>query len=131
LIRQWVETRISGINERFAQGVERSGFTATVKNNWIEFAYIVGIIVMSAGIVSALAEPVDQAYLIYPSTNGQTIAETALNSMALAMGFLGLYFSYLSGRQTVRPRLVGFYLVVGLLLITGAIYLETYIYISK
>jgi len=131
LIRQWVESRISGINERFPKGVERSGFTTMVRNNWIESAYIIGIIVMSAGIVSALAEPVNQSYLIYPSSNRQTIAETAINSMALAMGFLGLYFSYLSGRQTVKPRLVGFFLIVGLLLITGAIYIETYIYISK
>jgi hypothetical protein len=131
LIRQWVETRISGINARFSKGVERSGVTTSVRNNWIEFVYIVGIIVMSAGIVSALAAPVDQSYLIYPAANGQTIAETVLNSMALAMGFAGLYFSYLSGRQTVKPRLVGFFLVVGLILIAGAIYLETYIYISK
>jgi len=131
LIRQWIESRVSGISGRFAKGVERSGVTATVKNNWIEVVYIIGIIVMSAGVVSALAEPVNQSYLIYPSSNGQTIAETVINSMALAMGFAGLYFSYLSGRQTVKPRLVGFFLVVGLILITGAIYLETYIYISK
>jgi hypothetical protein len=131
MIRQWIETRISGLNDRFAKGVEHSGVTTVVKNNWIEVVYIVGIIVMSAGIVSALAQPVDQSYLIYPGTGGQTIAETVINSMALAMGFVGLYFSYLSGRQTVKPRLVGFFLVVGLLLITGAIYLETYIYISK
>jgi len=51
--------------------------------------------------------------------------------MALAMGFIGLYFSYLSGRQTVKPRLVGFFLIVGLLLIAGAIYIEMYIYTSK
>ena len=51
--------------------------------------------------------------------------------MALTMGFGGLYFSYLSGRQTVKPRLVGFFLILGLLLIAGAIYIELYVYSAK
>jgi len=131
LIRQWVEARISGVNQRLSRGVERSGVTTAVKNNWIETIYIATIIVMSAGIVSALAAPVPQSYIIYPGASGQTIAETFINSMALVMGFAGLYISYLSGRQTVKPRLVSFFLIVGLMLIAGAIYLETYVYILK
>ena len=131
MIRERVESLISGISARFRQGVVRSGASNAVKNNWIEVVYLAGIIVMAAGVVSALASPVSQSYLIFPSANGQTIAETAINSMALAMGFIGLYISYLSGRQTVKPRLVGFYLIVGLLLIAGAIYIEFYIYTSK
>ena len=131
MIRQWLASRVTGVNQRFSKSVERSGITNSVKNNWIEFIYIATIIVMSAGIVDALAAPVPQSYLIYPGATGQTIAETVINSMALAMGFTGLYISYLSGRQTVKPRLVSFFLIVGLLLIAGAIYLETYVYISK
>jgi hypothetical protein len=131
LFREWIESRVSGVNERFSKGVERSGITTSIKNNWIESVYLVGIIVLAAGIITALADPVNQSYIIYPGANGQSIAETAINSMALGMGFAGLYISYLSGRQTVKPRLVGFFLIVGLLLITGAIYIETYIYISK
>jgi hypothetical protein len=119
------------MNERFSKGVERSGVTSAVKNNWIEFIYIATIVMMSAGIVDALAAPVSQSYLIYPSTGGQTISETVINCVALAMGFAGLYISYLSGRQTVKPRMVSFFLIVGLMLIAGAIYLETYVYISK
>jgi len=131
LIRQWIEARISGINSRISKGVERSGVTASVRNNWIEIIYLATIVAMSAGIVDALAAPVDQSYIIYPGQNGQTIAETVINCMALGMGAAGLYVSYLSGRQTVKPRLVGFFLIVGLLLIAGAIYIETYVYISK
>jgi len=93
--------------------------------------YIAGIIVMSAGIVSALASPVPQSYIIYPGRDGQSIAETVINSMALLLGFGGLYLSYLSGRQTVKPRLVGFFLTLGVLMIAGAIYIEMYVYFAK
>jgi hypothetical protein len=131
LIRQWVESRVSGIREILGKGVERSGLSTTVKNSWIEVVYIAGIIVMAAGVVSALASPVPQSYIIFPGRDGQSIPETVINAMALAMGFGGLYFSYLSGRQTVKPRLVGFFLVLGILLIAGAIYIEMYVYLQK
>jgi hypothetical protein len=131
LIRQWLESRFTGVRERLGKSAERTGVSATVRNNWIEVIYIAGIIVMSAGIVSALASPVDQSYIIYPGRDGQSIAETVINSMALLLGFGGLYLSYLSGRQTVKPRLVGFFLTLGLLMIAGAIYIEMYVYFAK
>jgi hypothetical protein len=122
---------VSGAKERFGKAAERSGVSTTVKNNWIEVLYVAGIVVMSAGIVSALASPVNQSYIIYPSQGGQSIAETVIYMMAMLLGFGGLYFSYLSGRQTVKPRLVGFFLTLGLLMIAGAIYIEMYVYLSK
>ena len=131
MIRQWIESRMSGVREMLGKGAERSGLSTTVRNNWIEVVYIAGIIVMSAGIVSALASPVGQNYIIYPGRDGQTIAETVINSMALLLGFGGLYLSYLSGRQTVKPRLVGFFLTLGVLMIAGAIYIEMYVYLAK
>jgi len=131
LIRQRLESLMSGITDRFGKGVERSGISTVIKNRSIEIVYIAGIIVMSAGIVSALASPVSQSYIIYPGRDGQSIPETVINAMALLMGFGGLYFSYLSGRQTVKPRLVGFFLILGMLLIAGAIYIELYVYLQK
>ncbi len=131
MIRQWFDSAINGVRERLGRGVERSGFSTLVKNRWIEFLYIAGIIVMSGGIVSALASPVPGTYIIYPGRDLQSIPETVINSMALSMGFAGFYLSYLSGRQTVKPRLVGFFLILGLLLIAGAIYLESYVYFAK
>ncbi len=122
---------MSGVRDRLGKGAERTGLSASVRDNWIEVVYIAGIIVMSAGIVSALASPVDQSYIIYPGRDGQTIAETVINSMALLLGFGGLYLSYLSGRQTVKPRLVGFFLTLGVLMIAGAIYIEMYVYFAK
>ena len=131
MIRQWFESRVSGARERLGKGAERSGISTLIKNRWIEFLYIAGIVVMSGGVVSALASPVPSTYIIYPGRNAQSIPETVINSMALLMGFGGLYLSYLSGRQTVKPRLVGFFLTLGLLLIAGAIYVEAYVYFAK
>jgi hypothetical protein len=131
LIRQWLASRTSGIEQRLGKVAERSGVSATVKNNLIEVLYIAGIVVMSAGIVSALASPVNQSYIIYPATNGETISEMAIYSMAMLLGFGGLYISYLSGRQTVKARLVPFFLTLGLIMIGIAIYIEIYVFIAK
>ena len=122
---------MSGMRERLGKGVERTGISTLIKNRTIEVLYIAGIIVMSAGIVSALASPVNQSYIIYPGRDAQSIPETVINMMALLMGFGGLYISYLSGRQTVKPRLVGFFLILGLMLIAGAIYIELYVFLQK
>jgi len=131
LIRQWLESRASGVERRLGSVFERTGVSTTVKNNLIEVLYILGIVVMSAGIVSALASPVNQSYTIYPSTNGETISEMVIYSMAMLLGFAGLYLSYLSGRQTVKPRLVPFFLILGLIMIGIAIYIEMYVFFSK
>ncbi len=131
MIRQWFESRASGVERRLGKVVERTGVSTTVKNNLIEVVYILGIVVMSAGIVSALASPVNQSYTIYPSTNGETISEMVIYSMAMLLGFGGLYLSYLSGRQTVKPRLVPFFLILGLIMIGIAIYIEMYVFFSK
>lgn len=122
---------MSRIEDRIGKATERSGLSASVKNNWIEALYIAGIVVMSAGIVSALASPVNQTYMIYPSTGGETISEMVIYSMAMLLGFGGLYLSYLSGRQTVKPRLVGFFLTLGLIMIAIAIYIEMYVFLAK
>jgi len=131
LIRQWFESGVGGAKVRLGKLVERSGVSTQIENNWIEVVYVAGIIIMSAGIVSALASPTDQSYIIYPSRSGQSIAETVIYMMAMVLGFGGLYISYLSGRQTVKPRLVGFFLTLGLIMIAAAIYIEMYVYFAK
>jgi hypothetical protein len=131
LIRQWLDSRASGIERRLGKVVERSGVSNTVKNNLIEVVYIAGIVVMSAGVVSALASPVNQSYIIYPATNGETISEMVIYSMAMLLGFGGLYLSYLSGRQTIKARLVPFFLTLGLIMMGIAIYIEMYVFFTK
>ena len=122
---------MSGVERRFGKVVERSSVSTTVKNNFIEVLYIVGIVVLGAGIVSALASPVSESYMIYPSTTGETVSEMVIYSMAMLLGFGGLYISYLSGRQTVKPRLVPFFLTLGLIMIAIAIYIEFYVFFAK
>jgi hypothetical protein len=131
LIRQWLESRVSGVERRLGKVVERSSVSTTVKNNFIEVLYIVGIVVLGAGVVSALASPVSQSYMIYPSTTGETVSEMVIYSMAMLLGFGGLYISYLSGRQTVKPRLVPFFLTLGVIMIGIAIYIEFYVFFAK
>jgi len=131
LIRQWFGSRVSTLSERFGKSLGRSSLSALIKSNWIEVVYIFGVIVLAAGIVPALADPVPIQYIIYPGTDSQSISETVINSMALLMGFGGLYLSYLSGRQTVKPRLVGFYLGLSLVLIAAAVYIGIYVFVSK
>lgn len=131
MLRHWVESTISGIRSRVGKVTERSSFSASVRNNWIEFIYVFTIVVLSAGLVSALVSPVPATYMIYPGRSGQSIAETILYTLGMALGAGGLYLSYLSGRQTVKPRLVGFFLIMGLILIGIAVYLEMYIYFAK
>jgi len=131
LIRQWFGSRVSGVKERFGKSLGRSGLSSLIRNNWIEVVYIFGVVILAAGIVPALADPVPIQYIIYPGTDSQSISETVINSMALLMGFGGLYLSYLSGRQTVKPRLVGFYLGLSLVLIAAAVYIGIYVFVSK
>jgi hypothetical protein len=131
LIRQWLESRVSGVEERVGKVVGRSGVSTTVRNNLVEVLYIFGIVVMSAGIVSALAAPVPQSYIIYPSANGESIPEMVIYCMAAFLGFGGFYLSYLSGRQTVKPRMVPFYLTLGLIMMAIAVYIEMYVFFSK
>jgi hypothetical protein len=131
LIRQWFESRVSRVEERVGKVVGRSGVSTTVRNNLVEVVYILGIVVMSAGIVSALAAPVNQSYIIYPSANGESIPEMVIYCMAAFLGFGGFYLSYLSGRQTVKPRMVPFFLTLGLIMMAIAVYIEMYVFFSK
>ena len=80
---------MSVVEERVGKIVERSSLSTAVKNNWIEVLYVAGIVIMSAGIVSALASPVQQSYIIFPSQSGQSIAETVIYMMAMMLGLAG------------------------------------------
>lgn len=86
---------------------------------------------MAAGFVSAAIQPVDIRYIIFPGRDAQSISETVINGLALLMGFAGIYLSYLSGRQTVKPRMASFYLAIGLLLIAIGFYIGFYVYNAK
>ena len=86
---------------------------------------------MSAGVVNAAIQPVDIRYIVFPGRTAQSISETVINALALVLGAAGIYLSFLSGRQTTKPRMVNFYLILGLLLIATGMYVGIYVYHSK
>jgi hypothetical protein len=131
LIRNWVETRLGGIWERFSKAADKSGLFSELKNRWMEVLYIIGMILMTAGIVNAAIQPVNFGYVIFPSTSAQSATETGVDALALMIGAAGIYLSYLSGRQTTKPRMVNFFLAIGLLLIAVAVYIGIYVLGSK
>jgi hypothetical protein len=86
---------------------------------------------MIAGIVNTVIQPVNPTLVISPFRNTQSILETMINALVLLLGVAGIYLSYLSGKQIVKPRIINFYLILGLLLITISISVEIYVYSSK
>jgi hypothetical protein len=132
LIRRRFESSVGAISGRLSRMIDRNGsITSLIRSRWIEILYVVGIVAMASGIVNAAIQPVDSRYIIFPGQGSQSITETVINALALMLGATGIYLSYLSGRQTTKPRMVTFYLILGLLLLGTGIYIGIYVYSSK
>jgi hypothetical protein len=131
LIRAWFESHLSGAWDRLGKSTSKSGLFVELKNQWMVILYVLGIVVMTAGIVNAVIQPVNFGYVIFPSSGAQSATETGVDALALHVGAAGIYISYLSGRQTTKPRMVNFYLAIGLILIGIAVYIGIYVLGSK
>ena len=131
MIRSWVESHIDGVWQRLGKAADKSGLVSELESRWMEVLYIVGIILMTAGIVCAIIEPVNFGYVIFPSSGAQSGTETGLDAFTIVLGALGIYMSYMSGRQTTKPRMVNFLLGIGLVLIAISIYIGIYVLNSK
>lgn len=131
MIRAWFESHLSGAWDRLGKSTSKSGLFSELKNQWMVILYVIGIVVMTAGIVNAVIQPVNFGYVIFPSTGAQSATETGVDALALLVGAAGIYISYLSGRQTTKPRMVNFYLAIGLILIGIAVYIGIYVLGSK
>jgi len=131
MIRNWFDSRVSELWSRVTKAAERSGLASEIRDRWIEVLYILGIVLMTAGLVNAAIQPVNFGYVIFPSTGAQSATETGVDALALLIGAVGIYLSYLSGRQTTKSRLVNFYLTIGLLMIAIAVYIGIYVLGSK
>ncbi len=89
----------------------------------IQLLYVVVFVALAAGFVSAVVFPVpNQSYIPYPGGTAETIPEALVNAMVVITGGAGIYFVYLSGRQTVRSRNVNLYLGLALLLIVVSVF---------
>jgi hypothetical protein len=131
MIRSWIESHLQGVTARLDRSVSRSGLVVEVRRYWMEFLYVLAIVLMTAGVVNAVIQPVNPGYVIFPSSGAESATETAVNSFALLIGAAGVYLSYRSGRQTVKSRMANFYLGLGLLLIAIAVYIGIYVLTSK
>ena len=131
MIRTWVESHLDGVWQRLGKAADKSGLVSELRNRWMEVLYIIGIVLMTAGIVNAAIQPVNFGYVIFPQTGAQSATETGVDSLALIIGAAGIYMSYLAGRQTTKPRMVNFYLAIGLLLIAIAVYIGYYVLTQK
>jgi hypothetical protein len=131
LIRDWFDSRVSTIWDRLNRILGRSGLASEIRSRWMEVLYVLGIVLMTAGLVNAALQPVNVGYVIYPSSSDQSATETAVDALALIIGAGGVYLSYLSGRQTTKSRMVNFYLTISLLMIAIAVYIGIYVLGSK
>ena len=108
MIRAWFESHLSGAWDRLDKAAGKSGLFSLLKDQWMVVLYILGIVLMTAGIVNAVIQPVNFGYVIFPSTGAQSATETGVDALALLIGAAGIYISYLSGRQTTKGRMVNF-----------------------
>jgi nitrogen fixation/metabolism regulation signal transduction histidine kinase len=85
-----------------------------------------------AGIVNAVFFPVaNQGFIIYPQQGAQSIPETFVDVFVIGLGALGVYLSYIAGRQTTRGRLVSTYLLLSLFLLFLAVVVGIYVFATK
>jgi hypothetical protein len=131
MIRSWFDSIVNQFWNRLTKAASKSGLASEIRNRWMEVLYVLGILLMTAGLVNAVLQPVNIGYVIYPSSADQSATETGVDTLALLIGAVGIYLSYLSGRQTTKSRMVNFYLTIGLLLIAIAVYIGIYVLGSK
>lgn len=131
MIREWFNSKVDGLWSRLTKSADKSILVSEVGGRWLEILYMIGIVVLTSGLVSAIIEPVNIGYVIFPSSGAQSPTETGVDALALVIGAMGVYLSYLSGRQTTKSRLVNFYLTFGLLMIAIAVYIGVYVLSSK
>ena len=131
MIREWFDSHVDELWGRVTKATGKSILASEINDRWIEILYLIGIVTLTSGVVCAIIEPVNTGYVIFPSSGAQSATETAVDALALLIGAVGVYLSYLSGRQTTKSRMVNFYLTIGLLMIAIGVYIGFYVLSSK
>jgi hypothetical protein len=129
MIKRIVQSALSKVQKSVTSLFGRGPLSNTAR--WVQIFYVVLLVVFAAGLINATVQPVDQRYVIFPSRGAQSISETFIDACAILLGAAGLYVSYLSGRQTTKPRMVNFYLIIALMLLASAMYIGLYVYGAK
>jgi len=88
----------------------------------LQLGYVLVLVALMAGFISAVFTPVEnQSYIVYPTTGAQSIPEMLVDAFVILVGGAGVYLVFLSGRQTVRTRTVNLYLGLAILLIAVSV----------
>lgn len=122
MIREMLESgykKTIGAVEDYLRGLVTTG---TRGSGLLQLAYILALVGLMAGFISAVFSPVsNQSYIIYPTSGAQSIPELMVDSFVILVGGAGVYLVYLSGRQTARARTVNLYLGIAVLLVTVSV----------
>lgn len=90
--------------------------------------YILALFLLAAGLVNSVTEGLNLSApgsVILPTRGAQTIAETMVNFFTIALGTSGFYVVYVAAKQSSKPRIANFYLIVGIGLIVLALLVGT------
>jgi hypothetical protein len=113
--------------DRFLRGhtprfLER--FYPVLQRRGLQIVYLVLLFGLASGVVNAILEGSKPIYinaLILPGRSAQTWSEVVINFFTMALGTLGIYIIYQSGKQRIRRRATEQYLGLGLLLLILAV----------
>jgi nucleoside recognition membrane protein YjiH len=123
MIRQALESAYKKSVGALKDVVVGSVSSITRRGGVIQTLYVVVLVALMAGFITALVYPVaNQTYIPYPSSQAETIPEAVVDSFIIITGAAGVYLTYLSGRQTVRSRTVNLYLGLALLLLVVSVF---------
>jgi len=122
LIREMLESGYKKTVGRLRSSLWETVTKGTRGSGLLQVGYIIILVALMAGFISAVFSPVDnQTYIVYPTSGAQSIPELFVDSFVILVGGAGVYLVYLSGRQTVRTRTVNLYLALAILLITVSV----------
>ena len=126
MIRELIESAY----KRTIGSLWRSVSSIAVRWGVAQLLYVAAVIGLMAGLVNAVVLPIGgtQAFeVVYQGAGDQTIPETFINAMVILLGGSGIYLTYISGRQTTKPRMVSLYLGFALLLISVTVMAGIYL----
>jgi len=131
-----IRDKVRNLNVRIARYLNSIvKFGSSILNrrfSLMQSLYLLVIILFMAGIVNAVFFPVaNQGFIIYPQQGAQSIPETFVDVFVIGLGALGVYLSYIAGRQTTRGRLVSTYLLLSLFLLFLAVVVGIYVFATK
>jgi nucleoside recognition membrane protein YjiH len=123
LIREALESAYRRSVGALKDGVVGLFSSATRGGGFLPTLYVVLLVALMAGFVSAITYPVpNQTYIPYPNSQAETIPEAIVDAMVIIVGGAGIYLTFLSGRQTTRSRTVNLYLGLALLLLIVSVF---------